>query len=318
MSLHRHARRTRIEFDGFPALSVLALGEGTPLLLLHGFTGDVRAWGDLPYRLARTHRVIVPDLPGHGESEAPHDSAAYTFDRLTEHLGRLMEEIAPGPAIWAGYSMGGRLALHAAASGAVQVRGLVLESASPGLDDPADRAARCESDEVWARQLDEDGITPFVNAWMRQPLFTSQDRLPSLVVDAERKRRCEADALAFAACLRGAGTGRQPSWWTALEELSVPALLLTGVLDEKFDGIADAMAQRWSGELARRARVKGAGHAVHLEKPEAWLAMVTPFLDTIAPQPEPADTADFTGDDELNEDSELNEDRERGAGDGVD
>lgn len=300
MSSNRYDRRTRITIDGHPELSVLVVGEGTPLLMLHGFTGDIRAWGDVPFRLARNHRIVVPDLPGHGDSEAPHDPGAYAPERLTDLLVRLMAEVAPGPAIWAGYSMGGRLALHAALNGAPDVCGLVLESASPGLESSDERATRVESDEVWARQLEDEGIESFVRSWIRQPLFDSQHRLPELVFDAERKRRLNADPLALAACLRGFGTGQQPSGWSELGSCALPALLLTGALDPKFDGIADAMAEQWPG--ARRVRVPGAGHAVHLEKPEAWLAMVSPFLDELSPDLPDADVGE-TDDPEADDDA---------------
>ena len=281
MSLYRASQRQSVDISGYVPLSVLAIGEGPPLLLLHGFTGDLSAWGDVPLRLARSHRVVVPDLPGHGASSPSHDPADYEPDRLSRHLALMMEQVAPGPATWVGYSMGGRIALHAVASGAVRPQALILESASPGLATDDERAERQAADGVWIERLESQGITAFVDAWMAQPLFASQQlALPELVVTAERRRRLQADPQALAACLRGCGTGAQPSWWAELATLDLPALLINGALDTKFDGIAEAMASAMP--KAVRARVPGAGHSVHLEKPEAWLAAVVSFLDGLS------------------------------------
>jgi 2-succinyl-6-hydroxy-2,4-cyclohexadiene-1-carboxylate synthase len=194
-------------------------------------------------------------------------------------LCELMSEVAPGPAVWAGYSMGGRLALSAAASGGADPVALILESSSPGLADAGARRARMQADEEWASLLEAGDLGAFVDAWMKQPVFESQDRLPRLIRDSERARRLEGDPLSLAASLRGFGAGRQPSWWDALETVECPVLLLNGALDEKFDAVADEMARLLPD--ARRARVRGAGHAIHLEKPEAWLAEVTPFLERV-------------------------------------
>jgi 2-succinyl-6-hydroxy-2,4-cyclohexadiene-1-carboxylate synthase len=258
-------------------LFVVVAGDGPPLLLLHGFTGAGAAWGDLPLRLARHHRVVVPDLPGHGASDPLRDPERFTWDAVTEMLAEVLDEVAPGPVTWAGYSMGGRIALSAAASGRVSPAGLIVESASPGLADASARESRREADEAWARRLEREELDHVVDAWLAQPLFATQRRLPRLIRDAERARRLDSDAPSLAACLRGLGTGSQPSWWDELGRVTCPVLLVNGSLDEKFDALAGAMAERLP--TVRRARVRGAGHAVHLEKPEAWLAEVTPFLE---------------------------------------
>lgn len=258
---------------------MVVAGSGPPLLLLHGFTGAGAAWGDIPLRLARHHTVVVPDLPGHGESDPVRDPAGHGWETLVDAVGEVMDEVAPGPAIWAGYSMGGRLALSAAASGRVDPAALVLESASPGLADDADRSARRAADEEWATMLETEGMEHFVDAWMAQPVFATQDRLPRLVREAERDRRVEGDAASLAACLRGFGTGVQPSWWSELAAVACPVLLVNGALDRKFDEVATRMAGEFPA--ATRASIRGAGHAVHLEKPEAWLSEVTPFLERI-------------------------------------
>jgi pimeloyl-ACP methyl ester carboxylesterase len=120
-------------------------------------------------------------------------------------------------------------------------------------------------------------MASFVDDWMALPLFESQRRLPEAVLRRERERRLRADPAGLAGSLRGFGTGAQPSLWERLEDVRAPALLLTGDLDPKFEALADRMADRMPA--AARATVPGAGHAVHLERPDAWLARVRAFLE---------------------------------------
>jgi 2-succinyl-6-hydroxy-2,4-cyclohexadiene-1-carboxylate synthase len=262
--------------DGL-ALSARVGGVGRPVVLLHGFTGSGSAWGEtLTGALASRCRVVAPDLVGHGSSAHPHDPRRYAPERVLADVAAVQAALVEGPATWIGYSMGGRLALAGALERVAPVEALVLESASPGLESAVERAERRRADEAWARRLDEEGIEAFVDAWLAQPLFATQrDLSPELRRD-ERARRLEQDPRALAACLRGLGTGVQTSHWDELERLSVPVLLVTGERDAKFTALARRMEARLPA--GRHEPVAGAGHAVHLEAPAAWLERVTAFL----------------------------------------
>ncbi|MDX1450770.1 MAG: 2-succinyl-6-hydroxy-2,4-cyclohexadiene-1-carboxylate synthase, partial [Acidimicrobiia bacterium] len=83
-------------------------------------------------------------------------------------------------------------------------------------------------------------------------------------------------ATALSACLRGLGTGSQPSFWERLPAIHCPALVVTGADDAKFCRIGERMAT--SMRRAEWSVVPGAGHQVHFEAPEAWRATVSPFL----------------------------------------
>jgi len=245
------------------------------MLLLHGFTGSGRSWPTplIEGLISRARTPTLLDLPGHGR---------WAGDTAEEHftLRAVLEAIAaaqggePGPVI--GYSMGGRLALAYAAAYPGNVTHLVLESASPGLATGEERATRRAADEVLARGLEEEGIEPFVQRWEALPLFESQGALPPEVRAAQRARRLANDPRSLAAALRGLGTGALPSYWEALDEIRTPTLLLVGELDAKFVGIARAMARALPD--AELVVVPRTGHAVHLERPDAWLSAVLEFL----------------------------------------
>lgn len=263
----------RITVRGGLALRAVERGEGPPILLIHGFTGSIDAWGDrILGGLAETHRVIAVDLPGHGRSDAPTEPAPYALGEVVAALAELLGEMGAPRAHWIGYSMGGRIALGAALLAPERVDRLVLEGASPGLEDEDERKARREQDEALAKRLEREGIAPFVDAWAELPLFETQRRLPEAVRAAQKERRLRNDPAALAACLRGLGTGVQPSFWDRLGDVRARTLLVTGEEDGKFTDVAEQMARRIPE--CRQVVVPGVGHAVHLEASGAWLEAV--------------------------------------------
>lgn len=252
-------------------------GQGPPLVLLHGFTGSATAWGDVACRLARHRRVIAFDLPGHGAAPIPRDPGHARLPEVAGALVRALTALGVGEADWVGYSMGARTALQVAIEHPEAVRALVLESGSPGIADSVERAARAAADARLADAIERDGLERFVDGWLAQPLFASQASLPEDVRVRERARRLEGRAAGYAASLRAMGTGTQEPLWERLGDVRSRTLLLTGALDVKYCAVAHAMAAALPD--ARVAIVRGAGHAVHLERPDAWLDAVEPFLD---------------------------------------
>jgi 2-succinyl-6-hydroxy-2,4-cyclohexadiene-1-carboxylate synthase len=247
-------------------------GEGPPLLLLHGFTGSGAAWGErILAGLTRSWRVILPDLPGHGESDPP-PAASYGIPELVQDLAQLLGELGLKNAHWIGYSMGGRIALAAAVLAPERVDRLVLEGSSPGLEDAGERRARKDADAALAESITTTGVERFMDEWLAQPLFATQRALPASVLAAERQRRLKNRPDALAAALRAFSVGGQPSFWDRLDEVAAPTLLLTGEEDVKFTDTARRMSERMP--KATHAIVPGAGHAVHLERPDVWLEAV--------------------------------------------
>ena len=137
-------------------------GEGRALLLLHGFTGAASTWRDITTDWVGWRRIAV-DLIGHGVSDAPGDERRYTMEHCVADLVALLDELRIERATVLGYSMGGRLALQLAAAAPERVAALVLEGASPGIDDEGERAARVASDRALADGIERDGIEAFLD-----------------------------------------------------------------------------------------------------------------------------------------------------------
>jgi 2-succinyl-6-hydroxy-2,4-cyclohexadiene-1-carboxylate synthase len=234
-----------------------------PLVLLHGFTQTRQSWRRTVAALDGRYRAVVPDLPGHGQmSERRPASLAATL----AYLRALLDE----PHLLAGYSMGGRIALHAALARPERVRRLVLLGASPGLADPAAREERRRADDALADRIEVIGVEAFAEEWGRLPLWEGQPDRVRAAANADRLRNTPAG---LADALRGLGTGALEPLWDRLGELPMPVVLIAGERDAKFRAIAEQMAERIPD--ARVEVVPGAGHAAHLERPDLVAAAIT-------------------------------------------
>jgi 2-succinyl-6-hydroxy-2,4-cyclohexadiene-1-carboxylate synthase len=241
--------------------------DGNPVVLVHGFTQTGRSWAPLLPRLtAAGHRAVTVDAPGHGRST---DDA----DADLERGGDLLVQAAPRPASYIGYSMGGRLTLHAAVRHPQDVTAVVLVGATAGLDTDAERAQRRAADEALAHGLERDGLDAFLERWLANPLFAT------LAPDQQGLDDRRTNTVAgLAASLRRTGTGTQRPLWDDLGNLTAPALFVAGARDDKFTALAHRLDEAWGGPSEVRL-IEGAGHACHLERPDAFLDAVLPFLD---------------------------------------
>jgi 2-succinyl-6-hydroxy-2,4-cyclohexadiene-1-carboxylate synthase len=251
-------------------------GSGPALLLLHGFTGSGKSWNPLLPGLTETHRVITVDFPGHGVTSAPTDPARYTIENTAADLAAILEKLEVEQTAVLGYSLGGRVALFFALRYPARVAGLILESASPGLPTERERAERKAADEALARFIEEKGLEAFVERWENLPLWASQTNLSEEVRANLRRQRLHNRPDGLANSLRGLGTGAQPSLWEELENFGKPVLILSGELDPKFTLTGQLMEAKFPA--ARRVVVAGAGHTIHLEKPDEFEKTVKEFL----------------------------------------
>lgn len=265
------------------------------LLLLHGFTGNGAVWRPLAAALRNRYTLIIPDLPGHGRTAAPANPDRLAMARTAADLWNLLNHLNIAETAVLGYSMGGRLALHVAARDPARVRGLILESASPGIDDAEARLARRSADCELANRIEAQGLDWFLDYWESQPLFASHRRQSGFRCRQQRRIRAANSAAGLAQSLRGAGTGGQPSLWTALPSLTVPVLVVVGADDTKFRSIGEAMVSRL--RHARLAVMAGAGHTPHWECPRAYRQLVAEFLDRLEPPArQPLSDAPHSGD----------------------
>jgi pimeloyl-ACP methyl ester carboxylesterase len=166
--------------------------------------------------------------------------------------------------------MGGRLCLRLAIDRPDLVRGLVLVSASPGIADERERAARTEADQARAEHIERDGVDVFLSGWLAQPMFAT---VPADAPGLSDRRRLTVDYLA--ASLRLLGAGAMEPMWNDLPKLTMPVLLVTGTLDDKYTTIARRMLERMHAGV-EHVELPG-GHAVPLEQPAVLGGLISAF-----------------------------------------
>lgn len=234
------------------------VGEREDIVLLHGFGGTRRAWdGVLAHLPVERYRPLALELPGHGEEADA--SRPITFDGCVESvLARSPERF-----VLAGYSMGGRIALHVALDAPERVERLVLVGVTAGIEDKQERQRRRDSDHALADDLERGSFERFIERWRAQPLFEGEPAQVSALARADQRRN-RPDALA--AVLRGIGTGEMRPLWDRLGELPMPVTVVAGARDLKFQQAGRRMA-----ELIPRAelRVVPGAHHLPLENPTA-------------------------------------------------
>src|SRR4051794_401620 len=155
------------------------------------------AWEPVAGRLAASYRSACLDFE------------TWTFD---ERIGELLEAAPAGGAL-VGYSMGGRLALHAALRDPKRFTALVLVGVTAGIEDPCEREERRRSDGSLAEWMERRSIEQVVERWEQQPVFATQS--PELR-DSQRAGRLSHDPEKLAGLLRSAGQGASPPVWGRL------------------------------------------------------------------------------------------------------
>jgi 2-succinyl-6-hydroxy-2,4-cyclohexadiene-1-carboxylate synthase len=224
------------------------------IVMLHGFAGTGRAWDPVIAELdGERYRALAPELRGR-------DIPACVTDVL---------DVAPERFVLCGYSLGGRIALHAALAAPGRVARLVLVAATGGIEDAAERAARRAADEALAARVERGTIEEFADAWMAQPLFAGT---PLEAARLWREDLLRNEPAAVAASLRALGTGAMTPVWDRLHELTMPATIVVGERDAKFRALGERLA---AGLPAGRLEVvAGAGHGLPREAPREVAAVL--------------------------------------------
>lgn len=248
-------------------LSDSASGGVTPFALVHGFTQNAACLEpfaralDAAVMTSGGHTdIVMIDAPGHGASH--HDSAD-----LIDAAGLLVR--AGGNAHYVGYSMGGRMLLHAALLFPTRFRSLTLIGATAGIESPVERAQRMNADDQLAERLERDGLAAFLDFWLGLPLFAT---LPPEA--AQRDARLANRVEGLASSLRNCGAGNQFPLWSRLHRIELPVQIIAGAADTKFADIGRRMAAALPS--ARFDSVPG-GHAIHSERPDAVAGLVARF-----------------------------------------
>lgn len=248
---------------------------GSPLICLHGWLGGPADFDPLFAALRANgwpedrHPLLALPLPGHDGQPLPPSASA--FGEGVTAVGRAIEHVlaAARPRAFRllGYSMGGRVALAMAAGlGPLRPAHTTILGAHPGLAGARERADRRVHDDRLAAELetltDQRAFEDFARRWYGQPLFRSL--VESAGIEECVARRTRQSPLGPAGALRLFSTGSQPNLGG---QKLVAVRALAGEHDQKYVAVLSALAARCEG--VTYDTIPAAGHAAHLEAPEA-------------------------------------------------
>ena len=249
-------------------------GTGDLVVLLHSGYVDHRVFDAQIPALAATHRVIAPDVRGHGASA----NATEPF-RWADDLAGLLRHLDAGPAVLVGVSMGGIIVGDTLLEHPELVRAAVVCGASTGESpdtDPWHEQVRTESARALAAGDVEGWLKAFLN-YVPGPYRTLDD------VDPDIPRRLREMALGTLA----KHTPGEKNWhvpvtdtWPRLPDVDVPVLTVNGALDTA-DVIACAQRLADTVRDGRSVLIEGTGHYPNMEKPEEFTAVIREFLGTL-------------------------------------
>ena len=236
--------------SGGVRISYEAVGEGRPLVLLHGWCGDRSWWIEPGYvaALRSDHRLLNVDIRGHGASDKPHEAAAYTGDTLTGDVFAVADaEGLDRFAVW-GQSYGGRIAWMAAAAAPERVAAIVTS----GFWDPRPPPEKLAEIDGWDEALRHGGTSALLDRFKIDMGETLDREFPPWAQAVTL--RADPEALLASRRLRLTWNGIQDE---ELASFPVPALLIAGELEDEDDDAAEVAAMIPNGQSFR---LPGLGH----------------------------------------------------------
>ena len=246
------------------------------VLLLHGFTGSLEDWRECLHNFDTRFNYIGMDLIGHGKSDSTVDVLKYSADSIVKNIDDVLNYLLLDTVIILGYSMGGRVALSYAVNRSKKIKGLILESTTPGIKNEKERKERIISDEEIARFIESKSLEEFAELWLDQELFNTQRRFANEKLKKIKKMKASNSKTGLANSLRGFGTGKMPYLGDNLNNINCPVFLISGELDSKFTAINSKLKRKFSN--AEHLIIKNAGHNTNLEEMKKFIGVINNFL----------------------------------------
>jgi pimeloyl-ACP methyl ester carboxylesterase len=232
-------------------------GSGQPLVMQHGFTDSLASWYDNGYvdLLKRDYLLILIDARGHGDSDKPHDTAAYAMEHRVADIVSVIDEILVSRAHYFGYSMGGWIGFGMAKHAPDRLRSLIIGGA-----DAAPR--KREPHPLLTPEMMSRGAAAIPDAWDAPMPPAMRERVLKNDMEAIRASRVD-----------------DPGYEDILPTIAVPCLLLAGDKDPVYPA---AKAHAAKIPHAKFVATQDLNHVGTLFRSDLMAAHITQFLRGVA------------------------------------
>ena len=247
------------------------------IVFLHGFTGSSRDFLEIPDSIISNYRCLIPDLPGHGQTQVLEDEISFTAAGQVALLEQWLGSLGQSKFHLFGYSMGGRLALQFAVKNSHQLHSLILISTTAGIKEEVARWERAKADDQLAQRILDSDPGDFLTTWLAQPLFKGIGDKGQDFIAKEVVRRLPLQTSGLACSLKYFSSGVMPSIWHHLINIKTPTLVIAGSRDKKYLFLASELVA-----LIPKAtlNILPTGHAPLIESPDLLWKQVAEFINS--------------------------------------
>lgn len=249
---------------------------GEPLVLVHGYTGDITDWRHQLPAFADSHRLLIVDLRGHGESEAVTDRSQYAIDHFVSDVEALVDEVGFDRYHLLGHSMGGAVVQEIALRGAGRLLSLTLHDTSDGFDKAFMNPAVVAWRDYRFKTAEEQGMEAV--AKLETP-FPPPPHMPKERLEEARVRLSKMAIDAFIGAWHGL-TDWQGTHGRA-QDITTPTLVIYGDLDAGFLVEASKRLAR-AIPNAEEAVIPETGHSPQFERPALFNEALAGFLGRVS------------------------------------
>ena len=252
-------------------------GSGAPVVFVHEFAGDHRAWEAQVRHFGQRYRAITYSARGYPPSDTPADVSAYSQVRAAADIASMLDHLGIGAAHIVGLSMGGFATLHFGFRHAPRVLSLCVAGCGYGAEKAQGDKFRSEVAAV-ADAIETQGMAAFAERYAYGPTrvqFENKD--PRGFADF-KAQLAQHSAIGSRNTQLGV-QGERPSLYDLVDEmkaLSVPTLILTG--DEDWPCLQPALLMKQMIPTAALAVMPNCGHTINLEDPDQFNRLVGDFI----------------------------------------
>jgi len=249
---------------------------GQPLVFVHGYTGDITDWHHQLPAFSQSFQVLVVDLRGHGQSEAPADRSQYAIEHFADDVEALIDDLGIGRYHLLGHSMGGAIVQEIALRSQDRLLSLTLHDTTDGFGSVANNGPIAMWRDYRFKVAEEQGMAAV--AAMKSP-FPPPPHLP------EERQTFTDERLAKMSVDSFIGAWQALEAWRGARDrvsaINVPSLVIYGDLDTGFliEG-SKRLAQNIPD--AQLAVIPQAAHQPQWERPDLFNAALGAFLNQVA------------------------------------